>query len=283
MPEVAAPAAGTTTTPPADTMADFRKLLNEVTSSAAGGTALSERETKLLRENYKVREKVRELTGQLETATKKVTPEGATVLTGDDAKAWIAFKALGKKPEELTTVLTEHGTLTQEKAQREAQAALDDVAQSLGITNVRAFKRLIAAEGLTVSTKTVKVKDEESGRMVDEQVPVVLKRGAKEGTEPEPLADVLERDFAEDIPTLLAESVSDDLDAGTTTEETRPARVLGASRTGTSGSGGSQDDAATGGTRFPRIGSREPTGANQQRKRDGDAIAAKAATGRYSL
>lgn len=284
MPEAAAPAAGTTTpaaTP--DPMAEFRKLLHDATASAAGGTALSERETKLLRENFKVRERLREATGQLEAAGKKAAPEGATVLTGDEAKEYLEFKKIGIAVKDLVPKLAEHATLLQDKTQRDAQAALDGVAEALGITNVRAFKRLVAAEGLTVSMKTVKVKDETSGKMVDEQVPVVRTRGAAETTEPEPLMDVLERDFAEDIPTLLAESAADGIDTGET-ETTRPARALGQNIRSANGNGnGTQDDAASSGTRFPRLGSAAPTGAGQSRKREQDALAAKQARGGYTM
>lgn len=274
------PAAGTT---PADPMAEFRKLLLESTTAAAGGTALSDRETKLLRENYKARDKVRELTGQLEAVTKKAAPDGATVLTGDEAKEYAEFKKLGIPMKDLTVKLTEHGTLAKDKTERDAAAALDDVAEALGITNVRAFKRLVVAEGLTVTMKTMKVKDEETGKMVDEQVPVVLTRGAKEGTEPEPLLELLERDFAEDVPTLVAESGTDAIETGSTTEPVRQARTLGGITASRNGSHPTQDDAATGGTRFPRLGSAAPTGAGSERKRNQDALAAKQARGGYSL
>lgn len=285
MPEAAKSGEGTSaagSTP--DVMAEFRKLLNETVTAAGGGAALTDRETKLLRENYKMRDRLREANGQLDEAKKKVVAEGATVLTGDDATEYAAFKKLGLAVKDLTPKLAEHATLVQEKAAREAEAQLDGVAETLGIANVRAFKRLVAAEGLTVSLKTVKVKDEETGKMVDEQVPVVRKRGAADSTEPEALADVLERDYVEDLPTLLATSVGDAVDTGEVADRERPARSLGASTRTTTGAGnGVQDDAASGGTRFPRLSGVAPTGAGQSRKREQDLVTAKAATGRYAL
>jgi hypothetical protein len=66
-------------------------------------------------ENAALREKKR-------AAEAKVPPEGATVLTGDDAKRWDAYTALGKTPEELAAgvVLT-----ADERKKWEAFNALD--------------------------------------------------------------------------------------------------------------------------------------------------------------
>jgi hypothetical protein len=46
-------------------------------------------------DNYNYRSKLRELKAELATAKAAVPPEGAIVLTGDDAKAWEELKALG--------------------------------------------------------------------------------------------------------------------------------------------------------------------------------------------
>lgn len=66
-------------------------------------------------ENASLREKKRALEA-------KVPAEGATVLTGDDAKRWDAFQALGKTPEELAAGLV---MTADERKKWEAFAALD--------------------------------------------------------------------------------------------------------------------------------------------------------------
>jgi len=50
---------------------------------------------KLESDNYAYRSKIRELKAELATAKAAIPPEGSTVLTGDDAKAWEELKALG--------------------------------------------------------------------------------------------------------------------------------------------------------------------------------------------
>jgi hypothetical protein len=296
MPEVT-PAAGTSgtagTAATPDVMAEFRTLLRETVASAGTGAALSERESKLLRENFKVRDKLREANALVEAAKKTQVADGATVLTVDDAKEYAEFKKLGVPAKDVAVKLAERDTLATTQAARDARELVDTVAEELGIANVRAFQRLVAAEGLTITMKTVKVKDEETGRMVDEQVPVVRKRGQDEKVDAEPLVDVLERDFADDLDTLLTEGAAggagangDDADATDGRSGVgRRGRVLRepASRAAGSLNGAASLDTGAGGTRFPRLGSRAPTGANASRKAQEEAVERKSARGGYAI
>jgi hypothetical protein len=70
---------------------------------------LSEREN----DNYDLREKNRQLKQELDEAKKKLVPDGAVVLTGDDAAAWAAYQKLGK-PGDLEKALGERDAASQE-------------------------------------------------------------------------------------------------------------------------------------------------------------------------
>lgn len=247
-------------------MAGFRALLKEAT---ANGASLSDRETKLLRENYRAREKLRLANEALTKAQAEGTkvPKDAVVLTGDDAKTYGEFKKLNLPVADIATRLAERDTLATERAQRDADVLLDGIADEMGL-NPRAFKRLVKAEGLTVTVKTTKVRDEETGKMVEEQVPVVKRAGAKDTDEPEELSAVLERDFADDLDTLVASG-----DLGVTQERSRAVTRRSAE----------PQDEEQGGTRFPRTRANAPSRQTVSRKQQEEAVNSKAATGRYSL
>jgi hypothetical protein len=271
MPEAANPAGGSSNDTP-DPMAGFRALLKEATAS--GGT-LTDRETKLLRENYRARERLRvanEALAKAQAEGAKV-PKDAVVLSKEDAETFTAFKALNVAPADIKTKLAERETLAAEKASRDGEKILDAVAEEMGL-NPRAFKRLVVAEGLTVTVKTVKVEDEDSGKMVEEQVPVVRKRGAKDTDEPEELAAVLERDFAEDLDTLVASG-----DTGGSGDSPRASATRRSLR-----ETAPSDDAELGqGTRFPRTRTAVPSRQSVSRKQQEEIVSSKASTGAYSL
>lgn len=245
-------------------MAGFRALLKEATAS---GATLTDRETKLLRENYKAREKLRIASEALVKAGEGKVPDGAVVLPKEEAEAYTEFKKLGVPVKDIVTRLAERDTLAADKAKADADKILDAVAEELGL-NPRAFKRLVAAEGLTVTVKTVKVKDED-GKTVEEQIPVVRTRGAKADAEPEELSAVLERDFAEDLDTLVASG-----DAGD-----RPTRATRSAARETI----PDDDAGVTGTRFPRTRTTVPSRQAVSRKQQEEIVTAKASKGGYSL
>jgi hypothetical protein len=75
---------------------DFRTFLRltDIAGKYGGPEGLQNKISKLEEDAATFRTKAKDLEG-------KVAPEGATVLTGDDAKRWDAFQALGKTPEEL--------------------------------------------------------------------------------------------------------------------------------------------------------------------------------------
>jgi hypothetical protein len=76
---------------------------------------LAEKLSEALTDNYTLREKNRQLRADKAALEKTQAPEGATLLTADEAQAWQAYRALGA-PDALKTKLDEAQTATQEAA-----------------------------------------------------------------------------------------------------------------------------------------------------------------------
>lgn len=92
--------------------------------------ALEERQ-EVIDENAGYREKNRTLRTQLAEAQKKIPAEGALVLTGDDAKAWETFKALGK-PDEVAAAVKKAGELEGEIVTIRTDEKIRDAAAAMG-------------------------------------------------------------------------------------------------------------------------------------------------------
>lgn len=80
---------------PPEPLKGFEALLQR----AGDATALASR---LYTENYEGREERRKLKAELDELRSKLPPDGHVVITADDAKLYEAYKALGKKPDELS-------------------------------------------------------------------------------------------------------------------------------------------------------------------------------------
>jgi hypothetical protein len=101
-----------------------------------------------------------EVYGQLQHALavnaelrRKVPPEGAVVLSGDDAKSWQEFAGLGLKAKDVEAIVGEHKTLKADLARR----ARDDSLADAGY-NAKTLGRLLPPDA------TIEVKDGEKGR-----------------------------------------------------------------------------------------------------------------------
>lgn len=66
-------------------------------------------------------------------------PRGHVAVPKADADALAGFKALGKTPDELKTIATEHGTLKESETRRAREDKQRLVAKELGYDNVEAF------------------------------------------------------------------------------------------------------------------------------------------------
>lgn len=101
-----------------DALKSFNKRLEKMDGNATGMAMM------LFNENYQLRDKLRTTEG-------KVSPEGATVLTGDDAKAWEAYKVLGK-PDEVKQGLDERTQLQTQVTEALRGETLRSVAEAAG-------------------------------------------------------------------------------------------------------------------------------------------------------
>jgi predicted transcriptional regulator len=273
MPENTPPAGGSS----ADTnMAEFRRLLAETARAAGAGTAISEREERLLRENFKMRDRLRKANEATEDAKKAGTPlkDGEVIVNKDDAKLLADFKALNIKVEDMPKIVTERDTLKQKDAERAGEVTVAEIAKELGV-NPRAFARLVKAEGLEVSIVKQKVRNADN-ELVEESVPVVRKRGAAADVKPENLSEVLERDYADDIPLLLAAGSDGERRPSQSADDYTGSRI-GGSRSQV------QEETTPTGTRFPRMSNAQPTGASQLRKIEKEVVEKKAGTGTYGM
>lgn len=141
---------------------------------------------KLKSENADRRQKVKDLEGELTTA-KAAVPEGATVLTGDDAKALEALTAAGMKLGDVPTVLQERDALKAKDALRTREDGIRAAVRAHGWPDetVATLLDMRSLEGAVFEVKTEKVDDK--GKQVDGQVPYVTLAG--EGQKPQKLAE----------------------------------------------------------------------------------------------
>jgi hypothetical protein len=104
-------------------------------------------------ENFQYREKLREKTKALTEAVAKL-PEGAVVLTVDQAKAWEAYQALGK-PEDITKELETGKAATGKLTDHERGTAIEKAAKDLKF-NGDVLKQLATMHKLELTTRSVK-------------------------------------------------------------------------------------------------------------------------------
>jgi len=144
-------------------------------------------------DNAKLREKVR----GLEEKAKGLPPEGAVVLTAEEAKVHEAWKALDLKPEDVATLKAERDTLKDKDAQRTRQDAFSGAVKALGWPEdtVVTLLDMRSLDGATVELKPEKVRDPKTGKDVDVQVPYVTLAG--DGQKPQKFAE-----FASTAPQL---------------------------------------------------------------------------------
>lgn len=106
-------------------------------------------------ERFEDRQKLRDRDARIKELEAKQTPDGAVVLTGDDASRWQAYTALGLKPEEVKTRLEEGDAARDKAAKLERNETLRTVATAAGFKpeGLQDFDQL--AGGLTYTVKDV--------------------------------------------------------------------------------------------------------------------------------
>lgn len=167
-----------------DIEATVRKILGEKDANQAVG--------ELLKDNFKQREKIRDLERDLESNR---VPEGGLALTADEAKAWAAYQELGK-PEELQSGLKERDDLKEKVELHERKERVAEAASAASL-NPEVLLKLPGSEKLRFEVKTEKVDGED--------VPVAYVTEAEDGATPQKLTDYVDETWPEFKPALQAE------------------------------------------------------------------------------
>jgi hypothetical protein len=175
-------------------LAEFR---DEFTALMKSGDVPA-RERKLNQRLFKLRLKNRDLEAQLAEAGAGKPKDGQVLLSKDDAAEFAAFKKLNLKAADLVTLVKEHGELRSTVAERDAEELYVEIADALGFENLPLFMRTMSREHLHVEFKDVQVRDEESGKMVTDRVPMVRAKD-DDKAQLEPLDAYLQREMPEII------------------------------------------------------------------------------------
>lgn len=179
----------------------FQRLLDRKNSD---GISLAR---ELFTENYNYRRNNEELKRQVGDLQGKAAPEGAVMLTGDNAKAWIAYQALGK-PEEVKQGLDERTQLQGKVSAQEREALIRGVAEAAGYKPavLANLDRVAKAEGKTLGFE---LRDTTvDGKVV--KVPYV-----KDGDNASPLTDYAVTNWADFMPALSVQGTQQQQPAGT--------------------------------------------------------------------
>lgn len=229
-----APAAGATGTGPTqDTRPATQQEITAVVDRilASQGNDARRALGQLADENLAYRRQRKALRQQVEQLTARLPKEGAVVLTGDDAKAWEAYKALGK-PEELKKKVDRSAELETKLADRDRQTVIDEAAGAVQY-NKDVLGEEIRRRDLHLEMR--EVTETVNGQTVKKKVPHV--RPAKdEKATLEPLTTYAERDMK---PYLVALKATGDASAsgggGTNGTSSSSAGAAGGSTGGGSG------------------------------------------------
>lgn len=144
-------------------ISDLKGLLS---TAKDGASAVATFNDSLIKDNYNLRESRRQLKTELENAKK--LPDGSRIIAGDDAKEFDAFRKLGVKPEQVSTILVDYDNLRVGQQSR-------DAADALG-WKPSVLKKLIETMGLEVTLKEETVEEDVNGKKekVKKQVPYVF-------------------------------------------------------------------------------------------------------------
>lgn len=151
--------------------------------------------TQLFDENFQLREAKRQLGEQIAALQVKVPVDGAIVLSGDDAKAYEAYKALGT-PKELKDRIDAYPTLEDENKGLKLRDSLREVADvGFGGTKLRfsVLEDRVKASGGTLQFVVKEGRDKRKAAYV------------KDGDKETPLEEYAEKNWADYMPSLKAE------------------------------------------------------------------------------
>lgn len=140
----------------------------------------------------------------------KLPSADAVILTGDDAKSWPAFKALGISADKAKEALKERDTLKAELAERDKEKLIATAAEKVGY-NPKVLADQVALRKLHVEMRDVTEKVD--GKDVVTKVPHVRPANDDKATL-EPLTAYAERELAEYMPLLKAQPGTNGTGAG---------------------------------------------------------------------
>lgn len=238
--------------------------MSTVFQSAMSNTEASERERRLLDDNYKLRRRNARLNDELEEAQQNGVEDGQHVISDDDFKELEEFRKLKLKPADVAKVVEEHGKLAVKEGERAAEQVYVEAADALEVENPKALARLLKKENLHVEIKTEREKID--GKWTNVPVAYCRPKG-DEKAQLTPLADYLEQEFPTEIidalltkpadtghsdgdgddeeaaggragssrRTLRRERNEDEIDAGANGESVVPMTRLGSGRRGGNG------------------------------------------------
>jgi len=255
------------------TKEDLDKSVQEAIDKLFASPNWRARVTETVRDSFKSRESSRKLKDQVTDLQKQLDDakpkDGSVVLSKEDAAIWMAFGKLGKKPEELTKVLSDYATLSAEATARKEAEGFADAAEALGFKNVPALTRMLTRENLVLEFKDVRSKDENDKTIVT-RTPFVKPKG-DDKAELESLDEYLEREVPEFLPIFESDPVAGAEEEGETEE--RPTRRTTLDRT-----------PAIGGVRIAATkGARETTPVTRDKKKLEEEEANQRAGGHYAM
>jgi hypothetical protein len=163
------------------------------------GIKIAEKLAEVLTDNSQLREQRRSLREEVTTLKAKVAPDGARVLTAEEAKAYDAYAALGK-PEDVKKALEANSEATAKLAKLEKAERLRAAAEAAGY-KPSVLERL--ASDLTIEVRPVK----DSAPLV-----VVVADGQETA-----LADYAKQNWGDFLPALEAKNgaaLAPDINAG---------------------------------------------------------------------
>jgi hypothetical protein len=118
--------------PPADARPKPSDLLARYGKDGDAALRMAERLSAVLEDNFKAREKNRQLRDEVAGLRGKAAPEGAVVLSADEAKRWEAYQGLGVEPAAIKAALAERDEARGSLAKLEREKVLRDVADVAG-------------------------------------------------------------------------------------------------------------------------------------------------------
>jgi hypothetical protein len=196
--------------PAADQSQQVTDLLNRIFNSSNWRGEVE----KTVKKNTRLQQLVRDQKAQLDKFAVKFNletgePKEGKLLTKEEAAVYQAVVDLKVTPENLKTIIAEHGKLKAKDDERAKEEQFADAAEALGFENVPALTRWLTREKLVLEFKDQRVEDEDTGKKVLMRMPYV-RPAEDEKAVLEPLEEYIEREVPEFLDIFKTKPESDD-------------------------------------------------------------------------